>query len=56
MIIPTKGDRIERRRVGVAQRGTVHYSDQLQALVKWDNGASSSLRYDRDRFRIIESA
>ena len=55
MVIPNRGERIERRRAGVAQRGTVHYADQLQLLVKWDDGSSSSLRLDRDRFRIVES-
>lgn len=35
---PNRGDRIEllQRRTGVAVRGTVFYSDQLQLLVKWD--------------------
>jgi hypothetical protein len=56
MIIPNRGDRIERRRAGVAQWGTVHYADQLQALVKWDDGSSSSLRFDRDHFTIIQSS
>jgi hypothetical protein len=27
----------------------VHYADQLQVLVKWDDGSSSSLRVGRDR-------
>jgi hypothetical protein len=54
--IPSKGDRIEllRTRTGVRLRGTVHYSDQLQILVKWDNGLSQSLRVDVDRYRILE--
>jgi len=49
--IPTKGDRIEQtnRRAGV-----VWYADQLQVLVKWDDGRSSSLRIGRDGLRIIE--
>jgi hypothetical protein len=34
---------------GVARSGTVHYSDELQVLVKWDDGSSSSLRVGRDR-------
>jgi hypothetical protein len=54
--IPAIGDRVERRRSGVAQRGTVHYADQLQILVKWDDGSSSSLRVDRDAFRNLGSA
>jgi hypothetical protein len=54
---PKRGDRIEllQRRIGVAVRGTVFYSDQLQMLVKWDNGRSESLRLGvADGFRIIE--
>ena len=55
--IPGKGERIEllRRRLGVRLRGTVFYSDQLQILVKWDDGRSESLRPGVDRFRIIET-
>ena len=51
-----KGDRIEllRTQTGVHLRGTVFYSDQLQILVKWDNGRSQSLRVGVDRYRIIE--
>jgi hypothetical protein len=54
--IPSKGDRIEllRTQTGVHLRGTVFYSDQLQILVKWDNGRSQSLRVGVDRYRIIE--
>lgn len=47
--VPRAGTRIERWVGGVARRGTVHYSDQLQLLVKWDDGSSSSLRVGRDR-------
>jgi hypothetical protein len=38
--IPSKGDRIELLRTGMGIRltGTVYFSDQLQILVKWDNG------------------
>jgi hypothetical protein len=54
--VPRIGDRVERVRAGVSQQGTVHYADQLQALIKWDNGSSSSLRLDRDRIRIIQPA
>ena len=55
--IPSKGDRIEllRTQTGVLVRGTVFYSDQLQILVRWDNGRSQSLRVGVDRFRIVES-
>jgi hypothetical protein len=54
--IPRKGDRIELRlpRLGVYPRGTVYYADDLQILVKWDDGRSESLRGNvADRFRII---
>jgi hypothetical protein len=53
--IPQKGDRIElgQPRNGVRLRGTVFYSDQLQILVKWDNGRSESLRLGVDRVRIL---
>jgi Domain of unknown function (DUF4314) len=53
--VPSKGDRVEllEPRIGVRLRGTVFYSDQLQILVKWDNGRSQSLRPGVDRFRII---
>jgi hypothetical protein len=54
--IPSKGDRIEllRTRMGVRITGTVYYSDQLQILVKWDNGSSQSLRVGVDLYRILE--
>ena len=53
--IPSKGDRIEllRTRMGVRLTGTVYYSDQLQILVKWDNGSSQSLRVGVDHYRIL---
>jgi hypothetical protein len=49
--IPQRRERIERTTAGVTIRGTVEYSDQLQVLVKWDDGQSNSLRVGRDRFR-----
>jgi hypothetical protein len=59
--IPTKGDRIEQTDLGIRRAGVVWYADQLQVLVKWDDGQSSSLRIGRNgfcigrnRFRIIE--
>jgi hypothetical protein len=54
-ILPQKGDRIElvNGPFGVSARGTVEYVDQLQILVKWDDGRSSSLRVGTDRFRIL---
>jgi hypothetical protein len=53
--IPMKGERIEllELRMGVPRRGRVFYSDQLQILVKWDDGRSESLRPGVVRFRII---
>jgi hypothetical protein len=55
--IPCKGDRIELclPRLGIRPRGTVFYVDDLQVLVKWDDGRSESLRPTAaDRFRIID--
>ena len=52
-----KGDRIELvlPRLGIQTRGTVYHVDDLQILVKWDDGRSEGLRPDfADRFRIIE--
>jgi hypothetical protein len=51
--IPRIGDRVERRVAGVDQKGTVQYADQVQMLVKWDDGSSASLRVGRDRVRIL---
>ena len=51
--IPNIGDRVERRRAGIAHCGTVHYADELQILVKWDDGSSSSLRVGQSRIRIL---
>jgi hypothetical protein len=51
--VPNIGDRVERRRAGIAQCGTVHYADELQILVKWDDGSSSSLRVGQNRLRIL---
>ena len=54
--VPSKGERIElaKRTTGVRARGTVFYADQLQILVKLDDGHSQSLRTDREAYRIIE--
>jgi hypothetical protein len=54
--VPVKGDRIElfRTETGVRPRGTVYYADQLQILVKLDNGRSQSLRVGVDRYRVLE--
>lgn len=46
--VPSKGERLERRGLGVTLQGTVLYSDHLQVLVKWDDGRSSSLRLGVD--------
>jgi hypothetical protein len=55
--VPSKGERIElvRPRMGVRVRGTVFYSDQLQILVKWDDGRSESLRPGVDNYRKVDS-
>jgi hypothetical protein len=54
----SKGDRIELvlPRLGRRLRGTVYYADQLQVLVKWDDGRSESLRRGvvADRFRVLD--
>lgn len=54
---PRKGDRIEllRPRTGVRRRGIVFYADELQVLVKLDDGHSKSIRPGVDHFRVIES-
>jgi hypothetical protein len=54
--VPKKGDRIElvEPRTGTRPRGTVFHVDQVQILVKWDDGRSESLRPGVDRFRIVE--
>jgi hypothetical protein len=56
--IPNKGDRIEllRPRLGIRLRGRVFYADQLQVLVKWDDGRSESLRAGTQMFRILGEA
>jgi hypothetical protein len=54
---PRKGDRIELLlpRSGVRLRGTVWHVDQLQVLVKWDDGRSESMRSSfAERLRILE--
>ena len=50
--IPDKGDQVAQRRMGVNRVGVVWYADQLQVLVKWQDGKSSSLRLGRDQFSI----
>jgi hypothetical protein len=54
---PCKGDRIELilPRMGMPVRGTVCHVDQLQILVKWDDGRSEGLRPNvADRFRLVD--
>ena len=52
--IPSRGDRIEQTRLGIRRTGTVWYADQLQLLVKWDEGGSSSLTLGAAGVRILE--
>ncbi|MFL5982738.1 MAG: hypothetical protein ACJ74R_13620 [Gaiellaceae bacterium] len=51
--IPNKGERIAQRRMGVSRTGQVWYADQLQVLVKWDDGKSSSLRLGDKEFEVV---
>ena len=50
-----RGDRIELLdpQLGVHVRGTVFYADQLQLLVKWDDGRSESMRTGARLFRVV---
>lgn len=52
--IPGKGDRIAQRRTGITRVGRVWYADELQVLVKWDDGTSSSLRLGADDFDVLD--
>jgi hypothetical protein len=54
--IPSKGDWVEQRLMGVTRVGYVWYADQLQVLVKWEDGESGSLRLGRDRFFIRDAS
>ena len=55
-VIPSKGDRVMQfRTAGLSREGYVWYADQLHVLVKWDYGASSSLRRGRDSFAVASS-
>ena len=56
--VPKKGDRIEWTDPVTAVRrlGTVQHVDDVQILVKWDDGRSENLEPDLDRFRIVEAA
>ena len=52
-IIPNRGDEIVVRRNGLNRRGRVEYADQIQILVKWNAGGSSSLRIGHTPFEVI---
>ena len=55
-VIPSKGDRVMQFRTGgLIREGYVWYADRLQVLVKWDDGASSSLRRGDDSFAVASS-
>ena len=54
--IPSRGVQVEQRRNGIRRIGYVWYSDQLQVLVKWQDGKSSRLRIGRDQFSIQTAA
>jgi hypothetical protein len=53
--VPNRGDRIEllHPRLGIRRRGKVFYADQLQILVKWDDGRSESMRAGAQLFRVL---
>ena len=53
--IPDKGDQVDQLQMGVRRVGVVWYADQLQVLVKWQDGKSSSLRLGHDQFVIRTS-
>jgi hypothetical protein len=48
-----KGDKVERVRNGITFTGKICYADELQVLVKWDDGSSSSLRADKGQLRTV---
>jgi hypothetical protein len=52
---PRVGDRIQMRvqRVGILICGTVDELESQEARISWDDGFSSSVRLDRQDFRII---
>jgi hypothetical protein len=51
--IPSRGDRIAQVRCGIQRTGTVWYSDQLQVLVRWDEGSSSSLSLNSEDLYVL---
>jgi hypothetical protein len=52
-VIPDVGDEIIVVRAGISRSGRVQYADQLQILVKWDDGGSSSLVVGNTPFQVI---
>ncbi len=50
--VPSHGDQIELLRGGITRRGRVWYADQIQILVKWADGKSSSLRVGSEFIRL----
>jgi hypothetical protein len=53
---PPIGARVVSRRSGIERSGTVQYSDPLQVLVKWDDGASSSMPTRLARAQLLQAA
>ena len=53
--IPSIGERVAQVRLGVQRIGTVWYSDQLQVLVRWDEGTSSSLRLGSEELYVLRA-
>lgn len=55
MYIPSIGERVAQVRLGVQRIGTVWYSDQLQVLVRWDEGTSSSIRLGSEDLNMLRA-
>jgi hypothetical protein len=53
--IPSIGDRLERRGLGLTLRCTVLYADRVRVFVKWDDGRVSSLRAGADDLDLIDA-
>jgi hypothetical protein len=51
--MPDAGDEIILVRAGISRSGRVQYADQIQILVKWDDGGSSSLLVGHTPFQVI---
>jgi hypothetical protein len=54
VLVTVTGSRFPERAT-VRRRGTVFYADELQVLVKLEDGHSKSIRPGVDHFRVIES-